>query len=123
MKKRFAALAHQRRLLSEKIEAQRMDVAEITQQWQKPLALADTGLKAVHFLRGHPALVAGGFAALLSLRGIGIGGLAKKGWRLLYLYPAAVSFGLKYLFSAIRSPSAKEFLSRPQEERKTEVCH
>lgn len=112
MKNRIAVLVHQRRVLSEKIEAQRMDVAEIAQQWQKPLALADTGLKAVRFLRGHPALVAGGLAALLSLRGTG--SLAKKGWRLLYLYPSILTFGLKFLSSATRSPSA---------ENKTEVCH
>ena len=84
-----------------------MEVIEILQDWQKPLALADTGLKAVHFIRDHPGLVSGGFAALLSLRGMGIAGLAQKGWRLLYLYPSILSFGLKYLFSAIRPPADK----------------
>lgn len=123
MKNRLAALAQRRRGLLEKIEAQRMDVAEIAQQWQKPLALADTGLKAVRFLRGHPALVAGGLAALLSLRGIGIGGLAKKGWRMLYLYPSILAFGFKFLSSATRSPSSEQLRVGHPEARNTEVCH
>lgn len=123
MKNQLAAIAQRRRALLETIAAQRMEVAEISLHWQKPLALADTGLSAVRFIRSHPGLVSGTLAALRSLRGIGVGGLAQKGWRLLYLYPAAVSFGLKYLFSAIRSPGAKELLPSHPEERKTEVCH
>lgn len=107
MRKQLAALAQRRRELLAEIESQRMDVAEISRQWQKPLALADSGLQAVRFIRNHPGLVSGSFAALLSLRGMGISGLAQKGWRLLFLYPAAVSFGLKYLLSAIRTPSEK----------------
>ena len=107
MKKRLAALANRRRQLLEKIEELRMEVADITLDLKKPLALADTGLKVVRFIHDHPGLVSGGFAALLSFRGMGIAGLAQKGWRLLYLYPAAVSFGLKYLFSAIRTPGEK----------------
>lgn len=102
MKKRLADLADRRRQLLEKIESQRMDVAGIVQDLQKPLAVADAGLNMVRFIRNHPGLVSGGFAALLSLRGMGIAGLAQKGWRLLYLYPAALSFGLKYLFSKTR---------------------
>ena len=107
MKKQLAALAHRRQALLEKIGDQRMEVAEISRDWHKPLALADAGLKAVYFIRDHPGLVSGGFAALLSLRGMGIAGLAQKGWRLLYLYPSILSFGLKYLFSAIRPPADK----------------
>jgi hypothetical protein len=98
MKQRLAELADRRLRLLEKIEAQRTEVAEISVDFQKPLALADTGLKAARFIRNHPAMVSGGFAALLSIRGMGISGLAKKAWRLMYLYPAAISFGLKYLF-------------------------
>jgi hypothetical protein len=114
MKKRLAALAHRRRGLLEKIEAQRMEVAEISVHWQKPLALVDAGLKAVHFLRNHPALVAGVVAALLAFRRKGIAGLAQEGWRLLYLFPAILAFGLTFLSSATRSPS---------NERNTEVDH
>jgi hypothetical protein len=113
MKNRLVALAYRRRILLEEVEAQRMEVAEISLDLQKPLALADAGLKAVRFIRNHPGVVAGGFAALLSLRGKGIAGLAQKGWRLMYLYPAILSFGLKYLFSAFHSPSAEELLKKP----------
>ena len=88
-----------------------MDVAEISLHWQKPLALADTGLKAVRYIRNHPALVTGGVAALLAWRRKGIVGLALEGWRLLYLYPSALAFGLKFLSPATRSPSAEELLA------------
>ncbi|MDO8262711.1 MAG: YqjK-like family protein [Gallionella sp.] len=121
MKKRLAALAHRRLELFEKIAAQRMEVAEISQHWQKPLAVVDTGLKAARFIRSHPGLVSGGVAALLSLRGMGIAGFARKGWRLLYLYPSILSFGLKFLSSATRSPSAEEHLAGHPEKRNTEV--
>lgn len=103
MNQRLAELAYRRQGLLEKIEAQRVEVAEISLDFKKPLALADRGLKAVRFIRNHPALVSGSIAALLSIRGMGIAGLAKKGWRLMYLYPAAISLGLKYLFPAIHS--------------------
>ena len=66
MKKRLVVLANRRRELLEKIETQRRAIAEIYMQWQKPLALANTGLKVVRFTLNHPGLVAGGFAALLS---------------------------------------------------------
>jgi hypothetical protein len=103
MKQRLAELADRKLRLFGEIEAQRMEVAEISEDLQKPVALADTGLKAARFIRNHPVLVSGGLAALLSIRGMGIAGLAKKGWRLMYLYPAAISVGLKYLFPAARS--------------------
>ena len=103
MKQRRADLADRRLRLLEKIEAQRIEVAEISADFRRPLVLADTGLKAVRFIRNHPALVSGSIAALLSMRGMGVAGLAKKGWRLMYLYPAAISLGLKYLFPAIHS--------------------
>ncbi len=102
MKQRLAELAERKLGLLEKIRDQRLEVAEISMDFQKPLALTDTVLKAVRFSRDHPALLSGGIAVLLSVRGMGIAGLAKKGWRLLYLYPAAISLGLKYLFPATR---------------------
>lgn len=105
MKKRLADLACSRRGLLEKIESQRMEVAEISRHWQKPLALLDTGLMAVRFMRNHPALMVGGVAALLTLRRNGIAGLAQRGWRLLCIYPSILTFGLKYLSLAPRSSS------------------
>lgn len=116
MKKRLAELACRRRVLIEKIEAQRMEVAGISQQWQKPLALVDAGVKAVRFIHNHPALVAGGVATFLALRHKGITGLAQEGWRLLRLYPAIFSL-------ATRSPSAKELFAAHPEERNAGVNH
>jgi hypothetical protein len=104
MKKRLAVLSCRRRVLLDKIEAQRVDVADISLDLQKPLALAGMGLKAVRFIHNHPGWVAGGFAALLSLRGKSMTRIVQKGWRLMYFYPAAIAFGLKYLFSKPRSP-------------------
>lgn len=103
MKQRLADLSDRRLKLLEKIEAQRMEVAEISVDFQKPLTLADTALKVVRFSRHHRVLVSGGLAALLSIRGMGSAVLVKKVWRLMYLYPAAISLGLKYLFPGIRS--------------------
>lgn len=67
MKKRLADLAYRRRVLLEKIEAQQMEAAKISQHWQKSLALVDVGVKVVRFIHNHPALVAGGVAALFGI--------------------------------------------------------
>jgi hypothetical protein len=105
MKNRLAVLSCRRRVLLDRIDAQRMDVAGISLGLQKPLALAGIGLKAARFMHNHPGLAAGGLAALLALRGKGVAGLAKKGWRLIFLYPAIISFGLKYLLFKTRFPA------------------
>jgi hypothetical protein len=105
MNKQLENLARQRLELFETIEAQRIELTEISRQWEKPLAVVDTGLTAMRFLRGHPGLVSGGFAALLTLRGMGIAGIVQKGWRLLYLYPSILAFGLKFISPSARSPS------------------
>ena len=80
-----------------------MEVIEISMHWQAPMTAFDTGMKVVRFMHNNPGLLAGSLVALLSLRGTGVAGLARKGWRLLYLYPAALTFGLKYYLSKPRS--------------------
>jgi hypothetical protein len=97
VKQQLADLASRRLELVQQIEIQRLDVAKIASHWQKPFAVADTGLKALHLAYRHPALTAGGATALLAWRRKGIAGVAKNGWRLLYLYPSAIFLGLKYL--------------------------
>lgn len=104
MKKRLADLAHRRLAIMENIEAQRQDLADLAVQLQTPLALVGAGLKMASFIRGHPALAVCGTAALLAMRRTGVIGLALEGWRLLYLYPSILSFGSKFLPSAVRSP-------------------
>lgn len=105
MNKHLARLAQRRLELLEQIEAQRMAMAESSQDLHKPLAVVDAGLHAVRLIYAHPVLFAGGMTALLTWRRNGIVGLAKNGWRLLYLYPSAIFFGLKYLGSALGSKS------------------
>ncbi len=92
MKKHLDDIACHRRLILEKIRAQKRDIAEISQQFQKPLALVDAGIKAVHFIRSHPTLVTGAVAMLLALRRGDFVGLKQHGWRLLCLYPATNHF-------------------------------
>jgi len=104
MSNQLIELAYRRKKLVQKISEQRTDMSELIQTWQKPLALADSGLKAVNVMRNHPAWVAGGLTALLAWRLKGIVGLAKSGWRLAYLYPSAIFAGYQYL-SALTSPS------------------
>lgn len=105
MNKRLDILASRRLELLETIEDQRMDVARISQHLKRPLAVADVAVKAVRLILDHPALFAGGMAALMTWRRKGIIGLAKNGWRLLYLYPSAIFLGLKYLSSKRHSSS------------------
>jgi YqjK-like protein len=100
MKRRLAKLAEHRQRLLARTGNQRMELAEIARNWQTPLAVFDAGMKAACFIHKNPGLVGGGLVAFLSLRGTGVAGLARKGWRLLYLYPAAISLGLKYLLSS-----------------------
>lgn len=88
MKQERHDVACRRHLLLEKINAQRIEVVEISLQLQKPLALADAGIKAVYFIRHHPALLASGVAALLALRRGNLRLVVQQGWRLLSLYPA-----------------------------------
>jgi hypothetical protein len=88
MKKHLNEIACHRRLLLEKIRSQRMEAVEISLQLQKPLAMADAGIKAVHFIRRNPTLVASGAALLLAFRSGSLALMAQEGWRLLCLYPA-----------------------------------
>lgn len=105
MNQRLADIVQRRRTLREKIRLQRTLVADIAVQWQRPLALADTGMKAVRVIYRHPALVTGVVTAVFALRHKGVIAFAKGGWRLLYLYPSAIFFGLKYLASVV-SPAS-----------------
>lgn len=95
MKKQLADIASRRRRLLWTIEAQRIELAEIAQPWQKPLALFDAGMKVWRLIRQHPALLASGVGALLALRRKGILGLAQTGGRLLFIYPSAIFFAIK----------------------------
>ncbi len=107
MKAHFARLAQRRLEITERIEVQRLEMVEASVHLHKPLAVVDVGLHAVRLIYDHPAWFAGGMTALLTWRRHGIVGLAKNGWRMLYLYPSAIFFGLKYL-STVISPKKED---------------
>ena len=96
MKRHLADIVRRRELLLVKIQDQRMQISEIAQRWEKPLAVADMGVKVVRFLQTNYLLVAG-VAALLAIRRRGITGLARGGWRLWRLYRSTLAFGSKFL--------------------------
>ena len=96
MKHRLADIARRRELLLVKIEGQRMQITEIGRRWEKPLAVADMGVKAVRFLQTNYLVVAG-IATLLVIRRRGITGLARGGWRIWRLYRSAIAVGEKFL--------------------------
>lgn len=102
MNRQLARLASRRLELLSQIAAQRMDLADVSRHFHKPLAVADTALRIAHLVFSRPAWFAGGAAALLLWRRKGVAGLAKGGWRLLRNYPSAILFGLKYLASDTR---------------------
>ena len=90
MSKELVDVIRRRGLLLKKIRDQRMEIMEISLQLQKPLALVDAGIKAVHFIRSYPTLVTGSAALLLALRRGNLRHMAQEGWRLLCLYPAKI---------------------------------
>jgi hypothetical protein len=112
MSHQLIALAYRRKKLVQKISEQRTDVAELIQQWQKPIALVDSGLQVFQILRSHRALIAGTVTTLLAWRMQGLVGLAKSGWRLIYLYPSAIFAGYKY-FTAQKTCLAEQNITTP----------
>lgn len=107
MTKRMTELAERRHLLLEKISAQRQELAQLSVPLQQPLAWADSGLRAGRYLHDHPTLLAGGLAAFIALKRSGLLGLAKTGWRVLYLYPSILGVAWQDLSPLLRRGAAK----------------
>jgi len=61
-------LAERRARLVAQAEAQRTALAQGIAPWRGPLALADRGLAALHYLRSHPVLPIGAAAMVVALR-------------------------------------------------------
>ncbi len=114
MKKQLAELAERRHCLLKEVNTQRLALTIVCIRLQKPLAVLDTGLEAVKFIRKHPAWMASAAAAILVLKHKGIFGFIKTGGHLLYLYPSAILLGSQYLISKIHSfknkPASKEII-------------
>ena len=90
MNQQIADITSRRLVLLEKIKVQRMELVEISQQFHKPLALVDGGIKAVRFIGNHPTLLRGGIALLLALLRGNLPLMVRQGWRLISLYPTVV---------------------------------
>jgi len=95
MNERLIDIRVRRARLQAKIEAQREAVGIITARWEKPLAVADTGIAALRFAKSHPVAIAGVGAALV-FHFRGTVGLLKAGWRLWRLYRTALSFTAQF---------------------------
>jgi hypothetical protein len=87
MKNQLIEVACRRRKLLREIEAQRIEVAEISRQWHKPITLVDVGLKAVRFICDHPALSSAAAAAFMAVSRKSIAGLFQKREFLLHHVP------------------------------------
>jgi hypothetical protein len=108
MNKRLESVAIRRLEILEKIAAQRMELSEISQDFQRPLGVVDTGLKGINFIRSHPALMASLAGGFLALRRTGIVGWIQKGRSLLYLSPVILSAGSKIFSAVSRSSHVKK---------------
>ncbi|ARU30929.1 hypothetical protein CAP31_04035 [Sulfuriferula sp. AH1] len=94
MKHCLTDVIDRRRTLLAKIDEQRTEVAALSRQWHKPLLAAESGLKAIRYLRAHPGMVIGSVAVLVLWRRKGLLRFARICWR---NYPVLLSFGLKIL--------------------------
>lgn len=80
MNQKLLRLAQRREHLVAQAEAQRTALAQNVEPWRIPLALADQGLAALHFIKGHPAWVVGGGVLLATLRPGWVGKWLRRGW-------------------------------------------
>lgn len=94
MKPDLTDILMRRRTLLARIDDQRTEVAALSRQWHKPLLAAETGFKAIRYVRAHPGVVIGGVAVLVLWRRKGLLRLARLGWR---NYPMLLSLGLKIM--------------------------
>lgn len=78
-------IARRKERLIARAESQRAAIGTSFHQLQGPIAVVDRGLKIVHFLRGHPLLVAVVIGVVAVFRGRSLLSLAGRGlalWRL-----------------------------------------
>lgn len=80
MDERRLKVLQRRHELQMKIAAQRRALAEIEENWQPVMQLADQAVVGVRFMRSHPVLIAA-VAGLVVVRRRGVSGLVKGIWR------------------------------------------
>lgn len=59
MNESLIRIAARKEVLIAQAASQRRVLAQSFDAWRKPLALADRGLRAIHFVKSHPVLLAG----------------------------------------------------------------
>ncbi len=97
MKQHLNDILTRRYALLLEIQHQKSAMGQIAHQFKNPLAVVDTGIAAVRFIRRHPALMSSGFAVLLALRHRNFANLKQHGASLFRLLPATIY--LTQLFS------------------------
>ena len=80
MSEKLIRLAERRATLIARAENQRDTLGRAANQWRKPLAFADQGVSALHYLKQHPGLLAGSALVLALLRPRRVGKWAQRGW-------------------------------------------
>jgi hypothetical protein len=80
------ALVSRRMVLLKKIRMQKAELATEALCLRKPLALADTGLKAIHFFRRHPLVMSSGAILFMVLRRRSLATLVEQGWRMAWIH-------------------------------------
>jgi hypothetical protein len=100
MKNQLAEIAFRKEMILKEIDAQRLEVADISQHFEKPLKIFDMGQNAAQFLYRHPTILIGGFAVIMTLWRKGNYGLSA------FLSPP-LRFALNRIFSSPRSPDKK----------------
>jgi YqjK-like protein len=80
MNERLIKLAERRAILVAKADSQRDLLEQTAASWRKPLALADQGLSAIHYLRQNPLLLAGTAVVVAVLRPRRILKWTQRGW-------------------------------------------
>lgn len=80
VRERLIEIARRKERLIARADAQRVLIAASLDSLRGPIAIADKGLEAAHFLRAHPLLVTVAVAAVVVLRGRGILSLAGRGY-------------------------------------------
>jgi len=73
-------LAERKASLVARVGRQRAELAQALAPWNEPLAIVDKGLLAVHYLRRHPALLAGLIVFSAVLRPKGAVKWFQRGW-------------------------------------------
>ena len=91
MKTHLEELISRRLVLLKRIKKQKIELGTASQCLQKPLALADTGLQAIHFFRRHPLFMSGGVILMMVLRRKSLATLVAQGWRIAWTHLFSVT--------------------------------